>query len=108
MAKEPQTPAGEQDAGKNLPPGHITMENASRLLMISTERIRQLIKQGYVPRAPQKGIVSIQGAVQGYINFLKDDQRVTVWKQLYEDECNNLMQQDLQRQLDRQAVRQTP
>jgi len=52
----------------------ITLEVASRLLMIGTERIRQLSKMGYVP-IPKRGHTTIVGAVQGYIRFLKDDAR---------------------------------
>lgn len=49
----------------------ITLDVAGRLLMVTPERIRQLMKQGYVPR-DRPGRVSLVGAVQGYIRFLKD------------------------------------
>ncbi len=52
----------------------ITLEVASRLLMIGTERIRQLSKMGYIP-IPKRGHTTIVGAVQGYIRFLKEDAR---------------------------------
>lgn len=52
----------------------ITLEVAGRLLMIGPERIRQLNKAGYVP-IPKRGFTTIVGAVQGYIRFLKDEDR---------------------------------
>jgi hypothetical protein len=55
--------------------GLITIGQAARLLMISEERIRQLVKQGYIPRAEKRGYVQLVGAVQGYLRYLKDDER---------------------------------
>ena len=52
----------------------ITLDVAGRLLMIGPERIRQLNKAGYVP-IPKRGFTTIVGAVQGYIRFLKDEDR---------------------------------
>lgn len=52
----------------------ITLEVAGRLLMISAERVRQLIKAGYIQR-PKLGHTTIVSAVQGYIRFLKDEDR---------------------------------
>jgi hypothetical protein len=52
------------------------MEQASRLLMITPARIGQLQKNGYIPRG-SRGHVPLVGAVQGYINFLKDEERRT-------------------------------
>ena len=49
----------------------ITLEVAGRLLMIGPERVRQLIKAGYIER-PKPGRTTIVSAVQGYIRFLKD------------------------------------
>ena len=40
--------------------------------------------------------------------FLKDDQRVQTWGQAYAKEVSTLLEQDLQRQLDRAAVRTRP
>lgn len=54
------------------PAGLITLDQAGRLLGgLSAERIRQLIKEGYIPRA-QPGRVLMVAAVQGYIKFLKE------------------------------------
>ena len=55
--------------------GLIPMGQAARLLMISEERIRQLQKQGYIPKADRRGVVQIVGAGQGYLRYLKDDER---------------------------------
>lgn len=52
----------------------ITLEVAARLLMISAERVRQLSKSGYIDR-PKPGRTTIVSAVQGYIRFLKDEER---------------------------------
>jgi hypothetical protein len=52
----------------------ITLEVAGRLLMIGPERVRQLIKAGYIQR-PKPGFTTVVSAVQGYIRFLKDDAR---------------------------------
>jgi len=57
------------------PSGLISIGQAARLLMISEERIRQLQKQGYIPRADRRGVVQLVGAVQGYLRYLKDDER---------------------------------
>ncbi len=68
MADQLKKPAEQGDL--------ITLEVAARLLMISPERVRQLIKAGYIPR-PAPGRTTIVGAVQGYIRFLKDEERRT-------------------------------
>lgn len=60
----------EKSAGGDL----ITLDVAGRLLMIGPERIRQLNKAGYIP-IPKRGFTTIVGAVQGYIRFLKDEDR---------------------------------
>ena len=54
--------------------GFISVGMASRLLMVSEERVRQLVKLGYVPRVA-KGKFPLVGVVQGYIKFLKDEER---------------------------------
>ena len=55
--------------------GLIPIGQAARLLMISDERIRQLQKQGFIPKAEKRGQVQLVGAVQGYLKYLKDDER---------------------------------
>ena len=55
--------------------GLIPIGQAARLLMISEERIRQLVKQGFIPRPEKRGFVQLVGAVQGYLRYLKDDER---------------------------------
>ena len=55
--------------------GLIPIGQAARLLMISEERIRQLVKQGYVPKSEKRGYVQLVGSVQGYLKDLKEDER---------------------------------
>ncbi|MDN2579017.1 hypothetical protein [Aquibium sp. ELW1220] len=57
------------------PSGLIPVGQAARLLMISEERIRQLVKQGYVPRSEKRGNLQLVGSVPGYLRYLKDDER---------------------------------
>jgi hypothetical protein len=66
---EPDTTAAPQS-------GTITVEVAAKLLMVSTERVRQLAKDGYIQR-PAKNTYPLVGVVQGYIRFLKDEERRT-------------------------------
>lgn len=54
--------------------GTITTTQAARLLMLSDERVRQLTKSGYVPTLAQ-GRYNLVAVVQGYIKYLKDDER---------------------------------
>ena len=71
MAKEPasvpKTPAAQEA-------GTITLEQAARLLMISDERVRQLVKEGYIPKTA-RNTYPLVGVVQGYIRSLKDDEK---------------------------------
>lgn len=52
----------------------ISFEVAGRLLMIGPDRIRQLIRAGYIAKV-RPGYTTIVSAVQGYIRFLKDEDR---------------------------------
>ncbi len=52
----------------------ITIEVAARLLMMTPQRVNQLVAQGYIQR-PKRGFTTIVSAVQGYIRFLKDEDR---------------------------------
>ena len=65
MAEENKQTAGS---------GTISVGTAAQLLMVSEERVRQLVKLGYVPRVA-KGQFPLVGVVQGYIKFLKDEER---------------------------------
>lgn len=47
------------------PSGLIPVGKAARLLMISEERIQQLVKKGYVPRSEKRGYIQLVGTVQG-------------------------------------------
>lgn len=54
--------------------GLITKDQAARLLMMTTERLRQLIAEGYI-KAHDRTRVPLVSAVQGYIGFLKEEDR---------------------------------
>jgi hypothetical protein len=54
--------------------GFLTTQNVGKLLMLNAERVRQLVKDGYVERAGRNKFALIP-AVQGYIRFLKDAER---------------------------------
>lgn len=54
----------------------IGLERLATLLMLSKERVRQLVKDGHIPKG-QRNTYSILKAVQGYIAFLKDEERRT-------------------------------
>jgi hypothetical protein len=62
--------ADEQQAG------FITVGVAARLLMISEVRVRRLVDLGHIKRA-KKGQYQLVDVVQGYIRFLKDEERRT-------------------------------
>lgn len=47
---------------------------AAELLDITPHRLRQLIDSGHIEKAGRNG-VRLQAAVQGYLKFLRDDQR---------------------------------
>lgn len=52
----------------------INQASVAKLLMLSPERVRQLGKMGYIPSAG-RGKYHLVAVVQGYIKFLKDDER---------------------------------
>lgn len=64
MATEPKTAQGDL----------IPLEVAGRLLMITAERVRQLSRAGYIT-IQKRGHTTVVSAVQGYIRFLKDEDR---------------------------------
>lgn len=66
----PSGPAPAADAGT------ITTEVAARLIMVSAERVRQLTKQGHIARMGRDRY-RVVDVVQGYIGYLKDEQRRT-------------------------------
>jgi hypothetical protein len=59
-----ENPAAED----NDPP--LTIKRAARLLDLSPARLHQLAKDGWIPKP-----FTLDGVVQGYIKFLKEDQR---------------------------------
>lgn len=61
------------------PAGLVSMVQASALVGLSDERIRQLARQGYVPQ-PVRGMIPLVGLVQGVIRFYLDpDRRANRW-----------------------------
>lgn len=62
-----------QSAGQT---GTISGEQAARLLMISAERVRRLVNAEYITRAGV-GRYPMVGVLQGYIRFLKNEERRT-------------------------------
>ena len=56
--------------------GMLTTTQAARLLMVTDQWIRDLSKKGYIP-APDGGFVPLVETVQGYIRWLKDEERRT-------------------------------
>lgn len=64
------------DASSQNSAGLITVAKAAALLMISDQWVRDLGKKGYVPKAVG-GMVPLVAAVQGYIRWLKDEERRT-------------------------------
>lgn len=69
MAKEPA--AAPQPRGDGMVP----TTQVAAVLMITKQRLGQLQAMGYIPRSQVRGHVSLVGAVQGYIKFLKDEER---------------------------------
>jgi len=62
MAEKPEGPAQT---------GEITTEQAGRLLELTAERVRQLIKSGHIEKT-RHGHTTLVSAVRGYIRFLKE------------------------------------
>ncbi|MEZ2407311.1 hypothetical protein AB6806_10885 [Bosea sp. RCC_152_1] len=54
----------------------IGLERLATLLMLSKERVRQLVRDGHIPKS-QRNTYPIIKAVQDYIAFLKDEERRT-------------------------------
>ncbi len=55
-------------------PGLITIAQAAALLEITDRYVRKLIAEGHIPK-PQRNMVPLVGAVQGYCRFLKNEER---------------------------------
>lgn len=61
--------------GIKLGPGEIDAPSAARLLTITDTRLRQLVKDGWIKSTGKRGVYNTVECVQGYINFLRDEQR---------------------------------
>lgn len=55
--------------------GMVTLETAAKLLLLSAQWLRQLVKKGFIPQ-PEGGLVQLGAVVRGYIRFLKDEERL--------------------------------
>src|ERR1017187_2372879 len=53
----------------------ISLDTLSKLLMLSSMRVRQLVEAKWIPKTGTQ--YPLSGAVQGYIKFLKDSERRT-------------------------------
>ena len=56
--------------------GTISLDVAAKLLMLTPQRVNQLVREGFIPKASH-GRYTVVGVVQGYIRFLKDEERRT-------------------------------
>lgn len=56
--------------------GTITVEMAARLLKVTPQWVRQLVKAGYIKQV-SRGRYNLVNVVHGYIDFLKDEERRT-------------------------------
>lgn len=56
--------------------GMVPAAQAAKLIMVTPQWLRQLSAQGYIPVA-DKGHYPLVAVVQGYVKFLKDDERRT-------------------------------
>jgi phage terminase Nu1 subunit (DNA packaging protein) len=54
----------------------VTLEVAAQLIMVTPRWIQKLAKEGWIPKA-ERGKYSLIGVVQGYVNYLKDENRRT-------------------------------
>lgn len=61
---------------QNSTAGMMSVAHAAQLLMVSDEWLRQLANKGYIPKAVS-GLYPIAPTVQGYIRWLKDEERRT-------------------------------
>lgn len=55
--------------------GLISAEQAAQLVELSTERLRQLVKEGFIPPPPKRGFYTLVGVVRGCLNFYRDTER---------------------------------
>ncbi|CAH1649771.1 hypothetical protein [Chelatococcus asaccharovorans] len=55
-------------------PGIVGLNTVIRLLGVTGERVRQLVRDGWIPKAG-KDRYPLVGSVQGYVRFLQDGER---------------------------------
>lgn len=85
--------------------GTVSTESLAKLLMLSTDRIRQLARAGHIARAGHGRFILVT-AVQGYIKFLKEaEQRAS--KSTAENRVRDARAAEIERRMareDRQIV----
>lgn len=52
----------------------VSAAQAAKMIMVTPQWLRQLAAQGYIPVA-EKGQYPLAAVIQGYVKFLKDDER---------------------------------
>lgn len=62
---------------ETAPPGYASVSQIARLLMVTPERVRQLAREGVIPRLGRDQY-HLVGAVQGYLRWLQDDARSAI------------------------------
>jgi hypothetical protein len=55
--------------------GTVSAVVAASLIMVTPQRLRQLVNEGFIPKPKARDAYSLVGVVQGYIKFLKDEER---------------------------------
>ncbi|PWK66947.1 hypothetical protein [Aminobacter sp. AP02] len=80
--------------------GTVSTEGLARLLMLSTDRVRQLVRAGHIPRAGH-GRYSLIGACQGYFRFLKDKGR-NAGREAADGRLRDAKAEAIQRRMDRE------
>lgn len=69
---EKSKPARPRDAAEAT----ASLSEISKLLMLTPQRVRQLVIDGWISQSG-RNVYSVAAAVQGYIKFLKDEERRT-------------------------------
>ena len=66
--------AGQKGTAADDRVSAISLDQAARLLMVTPQWVRKLVREGWIT-ALGRGSYPLVGVVQGYIKFLKDEER---------------------------------
>lgn len=80
--------------------GTVSTEGLARLLMLSTDRVRQLARAGHIPRAGH-GRYPLVGACQGYFRFRMQEGR-SAGREAAESRLRDAKVETIQRRMDRE------